>query len=172
MLSTLAAGRIAQEHLAVAFALIVYAGAAQMLLNPRPSPSRPLPRPFPLFAVGIVIGVICGLVSAGGAFLTVPFMLWCGIPLRTAIGSAATMGIPVAMVGTVGYIISGWSVEGLPTDAVGFVSLTALSGLVIGSVFTAPIGARLAHRLPVLTLKRIFALLLIVLATKMVVTYA
>lgn len=172
LLSALAAGWVAQRHLAITFAVIVYAGATQMLLNRKPSASRPLPKPLPLFGVGLVIGIVCGLVSAGGAFLTVPFMLWCGVPLRTAIGTAAAIGIPVAIVGTAGYVVSGWRVEGLPSDSVGFVSLIALFGLVSGSVITAPIGARLAHRLPVQTLKRIFALLLYVLATKMVVSYA
>jgi uncharacterized membrane protein YfcA len=118
-----------------------------------------------------VIGVICGLVSAGGAFLTVPFMLWCGVPMRTAIGTAAMIGIPLAVVGTIGYLISGWNVPGLPPYTFGFISIVALVGLVSGSIFTAPFGARLAHQLPVLALKRVFACLLYVLATKMLVTY-
>lgn len=172
LLSTLAVGWITQQYLALVFATIVYAGATQMLLNRKPSASRSLPGPLSLLAVAIVIGIICGLVSAGGAFLNVPFLLWCGIPLRTAIGTAAAIGIPVAIVGTTGYIISGRTVQGLPPDAFGFVSLIALAGLVCGSIVTAPMGARLAHRLPVLTLRRIFALLLYGLATRMIVSYA
>lgn len=171
LVSTLAAGWIAQRHLALAFAVIVYAGATQMLLNRKPVAARPLPGPAPLFGAGLVIGTVCGLVSAGGAFLTVPFMLWCGVPLRTAIGTAALLGIPVALVGAVGYLISGWSIAQLPPWSAGFILLPALAGLVSGSVLTAPFGARLAHRLPVMALKRIFALLLYVLATKMLLTY-
>jgi uncharacterized membrane protein YfcA len=169
--SSLAAGWISQRHLVFAFAVIVYFGATQMLLNKKPKATRTLPGNVALFAVGTGIGVICGLVSAGGAFLTVPYMLWCGVPMRTAIGTAAMMSIPVAVVGTLGYLISGWDVPNLPPHTVGFISVIALVGLVSGSVVTAPLGARLAHRLPVLTLKRIFACLLYVLATKMVVTY-
>lgn len=171
LLSTLAAGWIAQRHLALAFAVIVYAGATQMLLNRKPAATRPLPGAVPLFSAGLVIGTICGLVSAGGAFLTVPFMLWCGVTLRTAIGTAALLGIPVAVVGAVGYLVSGWSIPQLPAWSAGFILLPALLGLVSGSVATAPFGARLAHRLPVLALKRIFALLLYLLATKMLLTY-
>jgi uncharacterized membrane protein YfcA len=171
LLSTLAAGWIAQRHLALAFAVIVYAGATQMILNRKPAAARPLPAAAPLFGAGLVIGTICGLVSAGGAFLTVPFMLWCGVPLRTAIGTAALLGIPVAVVGMAGYLVSGWSIPQLPAWSAGFIFLPALLGLVCGSVFTAPFGARLAHRLPVLALKRIFALLLYLLATKMLLTY-
>jgi uncharacterized membrane protein YfcA len=110
-------------------------------------------------------------VSAGGAFLNVPFMLWCGVPLRTAIGTAALLGIPVAVVGTLGYLASGWGIAQLPPWSLGFIFLPALAGLVSGSVLTAPFGARMTHRLPVLALKRIFALLLYVLATKMLLTY-
>jgi uncharacterized membrane protein YfcA len=171
LLSTLAAGWIAQRHLALAFAVIVYAGATQMILNRKPAAARPLPGTAALFCAGIVIGTICGLVSAGGAFLTVPFMLWCGVPLRTAIGTAALLGIPVAVIGTFGYLVSGWSIPQLPAWSAGFILLPALLGLVCGSVVTAPFGARLAHRLPVLALKRIFALLLYLLATKMLLTY-
>jgi uncharacterized membrane protein YfcA len=171
LLSTLAAGAISQRHLALAFAVIVYAGATQILFNRKPVASRPLPGPLPLFVFGLGIGAVCGLVSAGGAFLTVPLMLWCGVPMRRAIGTAAAIGIPVAVVGALGYVVSGWNVPALPQFAVGFVYITALIGLVSGSILTAPYGARLAHRMPVVALKRIFAVLLYVLATKMLLTY-
>jgi uncharacterized membrane protein YfcA len=171
LLATLASGFIAQRVLALAFAAIVYAGATQMLLGGRPSASRGLPGTAVMLAVGTAIGVVCGLVSAGGAFLTVPFMLLCGVPVLSAIGTAAALGIPVAVVGTAGFVASGWRVPGLPDAALGFVLLPALAALVAGSIATAPLGARLAHRLPVTTLKRIFALLLFALATKMVFAY-
>ena len=109
--------------------------------------------------------------SAGGAFLTVPLMLFCGVVMHTAIGTGAALGVPVAVVGTIGFIIGGWSVPGLPPLSLGFVYLPALAALVLGSVVTARFGARLAHRLPVSTLKRVFACLLYLLATKMAVSY-
>jgi uncharacterized membrane protein YfcA len=172
LLATLASGFIAQRTLALAFAAIVYAGALQMLFGGRPQAARRLPGATALFAIGAAIGVVCGLVSAGGAFMTVPLMLYCGVPLLTAIGTAAAVGIPVAVVGTVGYIASGWHVVGLPQATLGFVLLPALAALVLASMVTAPIGARLAHALPVGTLKRIFAVLLFALATRMIVAYA
>jgi uncharacterized membrane protein YfcA len=172
LVATLASGFVSQRALALAFAAIVYAGATQMLLGGRPSASRGLPGTTGMVAVGTAVGVICGLVSAGGAFLTVPFMLFCRVPVVTAIGTAAAVGIPVALVGTVGFVASGWRVPALPAASLGFVYLPALAALVVGSVATAPLGARLAHRLPVTTLKRVFALLLFALATKMVLAYA
>lgn len=171
LLATGASAWIPQRQLALSFSVIVFLGATQMLLNRKPKAGRSLPGPGPLFMVGTVIGAISGLVSAGGAFLTVPFMLWCGVPMRMTIGTAAMIGMPLALVGTIGYVISGWGIPHLPEDTLGFISLIALLGLVCGSIVTAPYGARLAHRLPVLTLKRIFACLLYVLAAKMAWTY-
>jgi uncharacterized membrane protein YfcA len=170
LLSTAASGWISQRALALAFAVIVYGGATQILLGSKPAGGHSLPRPGVLAAVGVAIGIVCGLVSAGGAFLTVPFMLFCGVAMHTAIGTAAALGIPIAVIGTVGFVLSGWRAA-LPDYTLGFVFLPALAALVIASSLTAPLGARLAHRLPVVTLKRIFAALLYALATKMAVTY-
>ena len=172
LLSTVASGWISQRALALAFAIIVFAGATQILLGRKPAAGRTLPGSAALFAVGTAIGVVCGLVSAGGAFLTVPFMLFCGVPMHRAIGTGAALGVPVAIIGTIGFVVSGLRVATLPDWTLGFVLLPALAALVAGSLITAPLGARLAHRLPVATLKRVFAGLLYVLATKMALSYA
>ena len=171
VLATALSGWVTQRALALAFTVIVYAGATQLLLGRKPSASRTLPGTPALAAIGLVFGVVCGLVSAGGAFLTVPFMLFCGVPVTTAIGTGAALGLPVAVMGTLGYVFSGRQVSGLPPLSLGFVYGPALLGLVAGSVLTASIGARTAHRLPVETLRRIFACLLYVLATRMLWTY-
>jgi uncharacterized protein len=171
LLSTLAAGWLPQRALALAFAAIVYGGATQIWLGRKPKAGRGLPGAAGLWAVGIAIGIVSGLVSAGGAFLTMPFMLFCGVPMRRAVGTGAAMGLPVALMGTIGYVASGWAADGLPAATLGFVYLPALAALVLASMLTAPLGARTAHRLPVVALKRVFAFVLYVLATRMVVSY-
>jgi len=171
LVSTALSGWVPQRALALSFAVIVYAGATQILLGKKPAAGRTVPGTPALVAIGLAIGVVCGLVSAGGAFLTVPFMLFCGVTMTTAIGTGAAMGVPVAVVGTLGFVFSGWRVAELPPLALGFVHLPALAGIVAGSMLTAPWGARLAHRLPVPTLRRIFAGLMYILATKMAWTY-
>src|SRR5512141_3206840 len=108
LLSTVATGWIAQRNLALEFATIVFAGATQLLLNRKPSAHSTMPGAPVVFGISTAIGVICGLVSAGGTFLTVPFMLYCGVRMHAAIGTGAAIGIPVAIVGTLGYIVSGW----------------------------------------------------------------
>ena len=171
LLSTFASGWMSQRALAMAFASIVYCAATQMLLGKKPNAARTLPSTLPMFLVGMFIGILSGLVSAGGTFLVMPVMLFCGIAMHTAIGTGAAIGIPVTLIGTLGYIAAGWHVDDLPAYHLGFVFLPALVALVAGSIFTAPMGARMAHRLPVATLKRIFAVMMYLLATKMVVTY-
>lgn len=171
LLSSYAAGWLPQRALALAFTLIVYGGATQIWLGRKPTAARGLPGTAGLWGVGLTIGAISGLVSAGGTFLSMPFMLWCGVPMRTAIGTGAALGLPVALLGTAGYVVSGWHAGGLPSWSLGFVYLPALAAVVLASVMTAPFGARAAHRMPVATLRRVFALVLYALATKMLVTY-
>jgi uncharacterized membrane protein YfcA len=172
LLATALSGWLPQRVLALSFAAIVYAGATQILLGKRPVAGRTLPGTPALLSVGLLIGVVCGLVSAGGAFMTVPFMLFCGLAMTTAIGTGAALGLPVAIVGTLGYMFSGRQVADLPPSALGFVYGPALLGIVAGSMLTAPLGARAAHRMPVAALRRVFAGLLYVLASKMLWTYA
>lgn len=171
LMSTFASGWLTQRALAIAFAVIVFGAATQMLLGKKPHASRAMPGPLPAFAIGLCIGTLSGLVSAGGTFLILPVMLYCGIAMHVAIGTGAAIGIPVTLIGTLGFIASGWRVPNLPDFHLGFVYLPALGALVAASVLTAPAGARLAQRLPVTTLKRIFALLMYILATKMAATY-
>ena len=171
LVSTFATGWMSQRNLALAFAVIVYLAATQMLLGKKPTAARTLPSAVPMFLIGLVIGMFSGLVSAGGTFLIMPVLLYCGITMHVAIGSGAAIGIPVTVIGTLGYIAAGWSVPGLPDHHLGFVLLPALAAIVAGSIITAPMGARMTHRLPVTTLKKIFAVLMFALATKMAVTY-
>ena len=96
-------------------------------------------------------------------------MVWCNVTVHEAIGTSAAIGFPIAIAGTVGYIVNGLGAAGLPAYCLGYVYLPALAGIVAASVFTAPLGVRLAHSLPVDKLKRIFALLLFVMGTKMLI---
>jgi uncharacterized membrane protein YfcA len=149
------------------FGLFLYYVASQFILDKKPRPGRELPRPAGMFAVGGVIGIVSSLMGIGGGTLSVPFMTWCNIAVRNAIGTSAAIGFPIAIAGTIGYVITGYGVEGLPAYSLGYVYLPALSGIVGASMLTAPAGVWLAHRLPVQKLKRVFAFLLLVVGTKM-----
>ena len=149
------------------FVLFLYLVAIRMLTNHKPNPTRKLPGRGGMFAAGGVIGAISSLVGIGGGTISTPFLLRCNTRMHQAIGTSAAMGVPIALAGTIGYIYNGFNIPRLPPYSLGFVYLPALLGIVSASTLTAPLGVRLAHSLPVATLKRIFALLLIAVATRM-----
>lgn len=152
--------------LAAFFGLFVGWSAVRMLSSRPPSPDRELPGTPGMLAAGSVIGALSALLGAGGAFMTVPFLVRRNVPLIGAIASSAACGFPIAVAGAAGYAWAGRHVD-LPGGTFGYVYLPALACVSAASVFTAPVGARLAHTLPVRTLRRIFAGLLSVLAAYM-----
>jgi uncharacterized membrane protein YfcA len=154
-------------YLAIFFALFVGFSATQMIRGKKPAPSRQLPGPAGLLGFGALIGCLSGLVGAGGAFISVPFMTWCNVTMRHAVATSAAIGFPVAAANVVGYIVSGRHVEGLPAGSFGYIWLPALGVVAVCSVLTAPLGATAAHALPVAMLKKVFASVLYVLAAYM-----
>ncbi len=163
-LFTFIAARLSGTVLKLIFVAFQVYVAANMFMNVKPHASRQLPGKLGMFAAGNVIGGVSSLVGIGGAAISIPFMTWCNVALHTAIGTSAAIGFPVALFGTLGFVVNGLHVEGLPRWSVGFIYLPALVGISAASVFAAPWGARLAHRLPVATLKRVFAFMLVSLA--------
>lgn len=153
--------------LATGFAVFVGFSATQMLLDKRPAPGRTLPGPLGLAGAGAGIGFLSGLVGAGGAFVSVPFMTWCNVPIHQAVATSAALGFPIALASTIGYVLAGWSLPAALPGAFGYLYLPALLCIASASVLTAPLGARAAHRLDVRQLKRVFALLLYALASYM-----
>lgn len=151
------------------FVIFLYYVATQMILSKKPAASRQIPGTAGIFGAGGIIGSFSSLVGIGGGTLSVPFLTWCNISIRHAIGTSSAICLPIALAGAFGYIINGLGTENLPDFALGYVHLPALLGIISLSVFTAPLGAKLAHSLPVDKLKRIFALLLYVVATRMLI---
>lgn len=171
ILGTLAGTRLAAlvpaRTLGVLFAVFISYVALQMFVDVKPKPHREMPGTLGTSLAGVVIGGFSCLVAIGGGMLSVPFMTWCNVRMHHAIGTSAAIGFPIALGGALGYIWNGWEIAGLPTGSLGFVYLPGLAWLVAASVLLAPLGARTAHRLPVKTLKRVFAGLLPLLAGKM-----
>ncbi|MDL2316139.1 sulfite exporter TauE/SafE family protein [Desulfovibrio sp. OttesenSCG-928-A18] len=145
---------------------LLYVGT-QMLLNIKPKASREIPGFAGNSVAGGVIGMASSFVGIGGGTLSVPYMTWCNVPMHKAIGTSAAIGFPIAVAGALGYLVNGLAVPDLPQHTVGYIYLPALFGIAAASVFTAPLGARLAHRLPVTRLKKFFACLLFVMAAQM-----
>jgi uncharacterized membrane protein YfcA len=167
LMGTQVASMVPTKTLALIFTLFICYVSVQMIINLKPQAHREMPGTLATAAVGAGIGFISCLVAIGGGVLSVPFMTWCNVKMQNAIGTSAAIGFPIALGGALGYMWTGWGVEGLPANSLGFVYLPAVIGVAAVSVLTAPIGARLTHQLPVKTLKRVFAAILLALAGKM-----
>ncbi|MES2536361.1 MAG: sulfite exporter TauE/SafE family protein [Pseudomonadota bacterium] len=153
--------------LALFFGIFVAVSATQMLFDKKPAGAREMPKGLGLFAAGGGIGILSGLVGAGGGFISVPFMTWCNVKIHNAVATSAALGFPIAVAGTLSNIYFGMGTPGLPPGSLGFIYLPALVVIAITSVLTAPLGAKTAHSMPVKSLKRAFALMLYLLAAYM-----
>ena len=166
--SAFVAAYVPTRALAAVFAVFLLIASAQMLFPPRLAGARRLPGRAGLCAAGAAIGAVSAILAAGGAFLSVPFLTGCKVPLHRAIGTAAANGFPIAVAGALGYVLQGLRAETpLPAGSLGFVYLPAFFLVVTASVPMAPLGARLAHRMPVRPLRAVFAILLALLALRM-----
>ena len=165
---TFIAARLSTGFLKGFFCVFLYIVATQMIFNKKPKANRNLPATTGMFGVGSVIGVVSALVGIGGGSLSVPFMLWCNVTAHRAIGTSAAIGFPIAVSGAIGFIVNNLHGTGLPPYSLGYVYLPALVGIVLSSVFTAPLGAKLAPLLPVDKLKQIFSFFLYSVPTRMV----
>ena len=169
-IGALIVGYVATLYLTIFFILFVYFAAGQLLMGFKPDATRNYPTRQEVTIAGMLIGGVSSIVSIGGGLLSVPYLVWHKQPLRNAIATSAALGFPIAVGGTIGYIVTGYlrGVD-LPANSLGFVYLPALLWLIIGTALTAQLGAKATHSMPVDRLKQIFALVLIVLATRMLV---
>lgn len=170
-LATFLASILSSFYLAVFFSTFMAYVSIQMFINKKPKPSRKLLGTLGQFLSGLFIGAISALVSIGGGSLSVPYLIWQNVELRKAIGTSAAIGFPIAISGTIGYIINGWHNTNLDHLVFGFVSLPAFFIIAFCSYFMAPIGVKLTHIFPVEITKKIFAFLLISLSIKMLSTF-
>lgn len=150
------------------FAMVV---SAQMALSSRYATvvgEERLPGKLGLALVGAVIGTFSSMFGIGGGSLTVPFLSACRLRMQQAVAISAVCGLPIAIGGGLGFVLAGWQHPDLPNGSVGFVYLPAAAGIVLTSFPAARVGARLAHRLPATTLKRVFAVALFLIGLKLV----
>ena len=161
------ADRLPSETLRLIFGVFELMVAMQMALNLRPAAYRGLPGRWGLGVAGTAIGLVSAVVGIGGGTMSVPFLQWCNVPMRQAVATSAACGLPIALAGTLGFVLAGQDSHGLPAWSSGYLYWPAFAGIVAASVPFAPLGARLAHLLPTAVLKRFFALFLAFLGIRM-----
>lgn len=168
MLGSVLASHAPLAMLAAVFGTVALLIAAKMLL---PLDHLRVARDVPRGAGGALLAGLIGAVSAvmgiGGGTLTVPTLGLCGYPIHRAVGTAALFGLLISLPGTMGYLLAQPAVA-LPWATVGFVSLVGLAMIVPGSMLTAALGARVAHRLSRRRLSQAFGIFLLLVGTRMI----
>jgi uncharacterized membrane protein YfcA len=124
------------------------------------------PRGALLSVAGVFIGAISSLVGIGGGSMTVPLLVWRGVPPVRAVGTSSACGVGIGLASALGYATHTPTLA-MPAYSWGYVYVPAAIGIAVTSMLCAPYGARLAHRLSGLTLKRIFALFLLAVGVAM-----
>lgn len=161
------AARLDSTVLKVVFTVFLVLVALQILSGAKPRPTRTLPGAPGTTGVGLAIGAVSSWVGIGGGSMSVPFMLWCNVDPRRAVGTSAAIGFPIALAGAVTYVVNGLGANTGVPHAVGYIHVPALVGVSVFSMLMAPLGARLASRLDPARVKRWFAWLLLAVAAKM-----
>jgi len=134
--------------------------------NDQPT-ERKMPNKGVLTVLTTITGGLSAMIGIGGGALLVPLLTFFSIDMKKAIGCASACGIVIALFGSIGYISSGSAHFSITDGFAGFVYLPALFGIVSTSWFTAPLGAKATNTLPVSTIKKIFAMLLLAMAGNM-----
>jgi len=146
--------------LRISFGVFLLILAVQMAFSLKPTPHRSLPGNFGLTVAASSIGWISAIVGVGGGSMVVPFLVWCNINVKAAVGTASACGASLALAGTIGFLISGWNSIDLPDYTLGYIYLPAWIGISLCSLLFTPVGALISHRLPATALKRGFSLFL------------
>ncbi len=168
-LSTYVAAYLDSIYLAIFFSLFMCFTATKMLKTHKSYQTRDNLTKKNMLVSSTGIGAVSALVSIGGGSLTVPYLVSNNIGIKQAIGTSAAIGFPLSLAGTFGYLIYGWNNERLMFNSIGFVYVPAVFLISITSFIVAPYGVRASHKLPVNTLKKLFAFLLVILSLKMLI---
>ena len=118
-------------------------------------------------ALTVFIGIISAMMGIGGGTLSVPTMTLLGIPIHRAIGTAAGLGVVIAVPGVVGFTLGGWNASNLPPFSLGYVNWLGFALIVPATLLAVPLGARIAHAMDPHPLRRAFAFFLGITALRM-----
>ncbi|MEJ2529426.1 MAG: sulfite exporter TauE/SafE family protein [Gammaproteobacteria bacterium] len=166
-LGAAAADMLSSVWLQRVFALFVMLLAMHLALDVNFGSGGNIPGKVGMSVAGMVIGMISSIVGIGGGSMTVPFLHWNGVDIRNAVATSSACGFPIALAGTIGFVVAGWGEVALPEGSTGYVYWAAMPWIVVTTFLFAPLGARLAHRMPTHTLRRLFALLLFIVGVRL-----
>jgi len=168
-ISGFVAGLLPPDALRVGIGVFFTIVAIIMISKWVPDPSRKLPGTAGTSGLGLGSGLVSGLAGIGGGNVMVPLMVFFNVPMPRAVATSSTLGLPLALVGSAGYVMSGWN-QTITDWNLGYVYLPATLFVALFTVLLAPVGVALSHKIPAATLKRCFGALLLVVAIRMIWT--
>lgn len=161
------ANYIPSKHLQILFVVFCYAIAAKTFFHNQPPKAHAnLPKPKILTTSGFGIGFVSSLLGIGGGVLNVPFLLFFSVPMKNAVGISSAISFFISLFGFASYVYLGWSVNGLPPYSLGYTNLPITAAMAIATIVFAPLGVKASHKLPASILKKVFAILVLVVGTK------
>lgn len=167
VLGSLLASHLPTVILKIGFAIFLLLIALRMLFLSKLKPSRQLPGNKVLLAVGSAAGVLSGLLGVGIGAVSVPYLTRHNVDMPFASGIASFCTVPLAMLGTVSFLVTGWHLSHVSYN-IGYVDWLAFLLVGVTSVLTAPFAAKLSTRLKTKMLKRIFAIFLLIIAAGLI----
>ena len=162
-------GKLDRDISSKLFACLVVYLAVKMVLSIKPKTNKkvkPLTTQSSIIG-GILIGMASSAAGIGGGGFIVPFLNSRGIDIKKAIGSSAFCGMLLGTSGMFSFMLSGWGNAAMPEYSLGYIYFPAVLCITATSFFTSKLGATATSKLPVPTLKKGFALLLITIAVDM-----
>jgi uncharacterized membrane protein YfcA len=160
-LGGLAAGYAEAEALLIVFGGGMILTAALMgLASPTWRVASEMPQGLARAGIGAGVGALSAIMGIGGGAFGTTLMTLCGRPIHQAVATASGFGAAIALPGALAYVAAGWGQAGLPWGSLGFVNMPGFVVVAALTSLTAPLGARLAHRLDRTMLKRLFAVFL------------
>ena len=167
----LLAGVMSAQALKGFFGAMALLLAAQLFFGrPGWTLARDMPRGAVRAGLGSGVGTLSALMGIGGGTFGVSLMTLCGRTIHQAVATAAGFGIAIGLPSAITAIFVGWGHDGLPPFSLGYVNLAAFGLISLFTVTMAPVGAWLAHRMDAGLLKKLFAILLALVAVRMIWT--
>ncbi|MEM7767340.1 MAG: sulfite exporter TauE/SafE family protein [Pseudomonadota bacterium] len=168
LLGMLVAGAVPGRGLTAFFGVMAFVLAAQLYFG---RPTWRLSDDMPTGAIragtGGLVGMLSALMGIGGGTFGVSLMTVCGRTIHQAVATAAGFGVAIGLPAALAAIHTGWDVDARPPATLGYINVPAFLLISLFTVTMAPIGAALAHRLDATLLKRLFAIVLAIAASRM-----
>lgn len=155
------------SDLKILFALFVFIVGLRVLFQSRRVIHKPFPKMPQLSIIGLLIGTISSMLGIGAGSMAVPYLHRHQVPMHHAAGTTTIFNLTIAVISTIGILISSWQTTALPQYSTGFIYWPAVLGIAIGSSLFAPLGAHLASHISPNKLKRLFGIFLLLTSLNM-----